>query len=245
MLEIDRSKFIFKIKHIWFSDYPFDVKGYHSITFRACKNKINSQDFTRKEFHTLVIDLTQNLDTIWKNMSKKSCRYMINKAIKEGIEVKISQDYSHFSEINRQFRKEKGLQQDRQVELDKEYGTLFIAEIDGELLGGQFYLENENNIRWLIGASKRLEVDKEKATLIGQANRLLVWEAIKYAKDKGIREFDFGGYYINDSGDEQMRKINFFKKSFGGELVTHYIYQRDYSTIYKIAKKLYQLKYSG
>ena len=77
----------------------------------------------------------------------------------------------------------------------KKYGTLFIAEHDGELLGGQFYLNDKMHMRWLLGSSKRLEVNKEKATLIGNANRLITWEAIKFAREMDVTEFDFGGYY--------------------------------------------------
>ena len=193
MLEIEGKIHIFKTKEIWFSDYPFDIKGYDSVTFRACKNKVDLNGFTREEFTTLVIDLTQDLDVIWKNMNKSSCRYAINRAKKDGIKIKLNQNYEEFCEINRSFRENKGLPVGSEKnEFMNKYGTLFVAEFDGEILCGQFYLEDENNIRWLIGASKRLEVGKEKATLIGNANRLVIWQAIQYAKEKGINEFDMG-----------------------------------------------------
>ncbi len=123
-------------------------------------------------------------------------------------------------------------------------GTLFVAEFKGEILGGQLYLEDENNIRWLLGASNRLEVTREKATVIGNANRLMSWEAINYAKAKGIKEFDMGGV-SPDSVKEGSSPdtIDAFKISFGGKPATHYIYRKDYSRIYKFAKKLYQLRY--
>ena len=246
MLEIKRKRYIFKTKEIWFSDYPFDVEGYDSVIFRACKNKVNMKGFTREEFTTLVIDLTQDLDLIWKNMSKSSCRYAINRAKRDGVKIKLNQNYKEFYEINRSFRENKGLQiGSEKIEFMEKHGTLFVAEFDGEILCGQFYLEDENNIRWLIGASKRLEVNKEIATLIGNANRLITWQAIQYAKEKGIKEFDMGGYYTGKAKDEQKERINIFKQSFGGKLTTHYIYQKDYSKIYKLAKKIYQLKQGG
>ena len=239
MLQIERKRYIFRTKEIWFSDYLFDVEGYDGVTFRACKNKIDIKGFTREEFTTLVIDLMQDLDVIWGNMSKSSCRYAINRAIRDGVKVELSQNYEEFYEINRSFRKNKGLPLGSEtVEFMEKYGTLFIAESDGEILGGQLYLEDENNIRWLLGASQRLEVNKEKATLIGNANRLMIWEAIKYAKEKGIKDFDLGGYTGGDNKDT----IDIFKQSFGGKLTTHYIYRKDYSKIYKFAKKVYQLK---
>lgn len=241
-LEIDSKKYIFKTRVIWFSDYPYDVEGCHSVIFRACKNKVNLEGFEREEFTTLVIDLTQDLDTIWGNMSKKSCRYEIKRAMREGIQTGLSQAYEQFYEINRLFRRQKGLSGLTSPEFMRKYGTLFTAEYEGEIIGGQLYLEDKDNIRWLLGASKRLEVDKEKAILIGCGNRLIIWQAINYAKEKGIKEFDMGGYYSGGKGAEILNTPNLFKLSFGAKVTTHYIYQKDYSKIYKFAKEIYQLK---
>jgi lipid II:glycine glycyltransferase (peptidoglycan interpeptide bridge formation enzyme) len=87
---------------------------------------------------------------------------------------------------------------------------------------------------WRVGASKRL-IDSDRATLIGNANKLLVWEAIKYAKGKGLREFDFGGYQV---GDRYLQLVGYsaFKKSFGGDLVERYEYRKYYLKIYKLAE---------
>lgn len=242
MLEIIRKGHIFKTKEVWFSDYPFDIGGFTHVVFCDCKNKDDKEDFCRKEFTTLVIDLTQDLEQIWKNMSKSSCRYGVNKAQKEGVEIKINQNFEDFLKINREFREMKELAESG-ITLDfiKNHGTLFTAEFNKEILSGQFYLEDKNNIRWLIGASKRLNVDRKKTILISHANRLIIWTAIKYAKIKGIKEFDFGGYYTGTIKNPQKEGINVFKKSFGGKLVNRYIYQKDYSKIYKILKEIYKL----
>lgn len=244
-LEIDSKRYIFTTKIIWFSDYPYDAGDCHSVIFRACKNKVNLEGFEGEEFTTLVIDLTQDLDTIWRNMSKKSCRYEIKRAMREGIQIRLNQAYEQFYEVNRSFRRAKKLPDLTSLEFMRKCGTLFTAEYEGEIIGGQLYLEDKDNIRWLLGASKRLEVDKENAVLIGCGNRLMIWQAIKYAKEKGIKEFDMGGYYTGKTKDEQKERINIFKQSFGGKLTTHYIYQRDYSKIYKLARRLYEIKQGG
>ncbi|NQE54742.1 hypothetical protein C5S29_14220 [ANME-1 cluster archaeon GoMg3.2] len=109
MLEIKRKRYRFKTKEIWFSDYPFDVEGYDSVIFRVCKNKVNMKGFTREEFTTLVIDLTRDLDAIWKNVSKSSCRYGINRATRDGVKIKLNQNLEKNYEINRSFRENKGL----------------------------------------------------------------------------------------------------------------------------------------
>lgn len=191
----------------------------------------------------MVIDLTQDLDSIWNNMSGSDCRRSIRNAEEIGIKIKLNQNYKEFFEINQLFRKEKGLDAySESIEFMNKYGTLFLAEYNGEILLGHLYLEDKNNIRWLISASKRLDVDKEKARIIGNANKFTIWNAIKYAKDKGIKEFDFGGYYTGEKKDIQKENINKFKKNFGGKLVTYYIYEKDYSKLFTLTKKIYEFK---
>lgn len=242
MLEIKQQKSIFKIKEFWFSEYPFDVNGCHMVTFMDCKNNVEADGFEIEEFTTLVIDLTRDLDEIWENMNS-SCRYKINRVKRDGIKIKINDNYEEFYALNRSFRKNKRLPEDNmEIDLMKKCGSLFVAEYKGEIIAGQFYLQDGNNIRLLLGASKRLEVDKERTALIGRANRLITWEAINYAKSKGVKEFDMGGYHTGKTKDEQREKINFFKESFGGKLVTHYIYHKYYSKTFKYTRRLYQLR---
>jgi len=59
------------------------------------------------------------------------------------------------------------------------YGTLFSAGPNGEITGGQLYLEDENRIGWHVCASKLFEGDKDIMPFIGAGNRLIIWEAIK------------------------------------------------------------------
>ena len=83
-----------------------------------------------------------------------------------------------------------------------------------------------------------MEVNKEKATVIGQSNRLIHWNVIKYAKEEGIKEYDMGGYHKTKTGDKQKDNIDFFKRSFGGDFTMHYIYEKNYSKLYKLDRKI-------
>jgi len=241
MLEIDKKTFVFKNKEIWFADCPYDVEGYDSVSFMACKNKVDLAGFTCYDFPTLMIDLTQGLDAIWGNI-KPSCRYHINRALREGIKVRINENFDEFYEMTKSFRRKKGLAgMVVHPEFMKRYGTLFTAELDDEVIAGIFWLEDESNIRGLIGSSKRLDVVSKKANIIGNANRLLFWEAIKHAKEKRIKEFDFGGYYTGENKDDPRHTINTFKQSFGGQLITRYNYDKVYSRTNKWARSLYRL----
>ncbi len=240
--------FFFRIRGIHFSEYPYDVEGCPFVNFPFCKNQVDADGFARWESRTSVIDLTQDLDTIWHKLDKKSSRYSIKRAQEEGIKVRINKDYEEFYQINKSLQKSKGASPILgigipNVETLKRYGTLFTAEYDGEILGGHIYLEDEANLRLWFSASKRLKVDRDKAAVIGRANRLLHWEAIKYAKAKGIKEFDWGGLASEKktNKDESLKAINSFKLSFGGEIVTRYSYRKIYSRAYKLAYFVYNL----
>jgi len=252
VLIIDKKILMFDIKEVHFSDYPHDIENCDFVKFHYCKNIVKVKGFTCHKELTSVIDLTQDLDTIWKNTDKKSVRYKINRAQKEGIKIRINKDYDQFFQIYREFIQKKGIKSSFDIfgvgattlEAMKKYGTLFTAEYDKEILVGTLYLEDNSNIKSWLGASKRLEVDRAKASTISCADRLTDWEAIKYAKEKGIKEFDLGGIWSEEEAekDDEKKGINSFKLCFGGKIVTRYSYQKIYSNFYNVAYNLYNLK---
>ena len=241
MLEIDSKIYMFRTKEIYFADYPYDVDGYATVTFEVCPNKVDIPGFSRREGTTLVIDLTQDLDTIWKNMSYGNCRKPIRRAERAGVKIQVNQNLQEFGKIYQSFWRKKVYQEARVRPEFIKYGTLFTAEIGGEVLAGHYFLEDDTYIRSIITGSKRLEVDKEKATMIGNTNKLILWEAIKYAKEKGIKEFDLGGVYTGEDKNDPRYTIRQFKQSFGGTLVTRYHYEKVYSKAYKLLRYPYRL----
>jgi len=255
MLVVAKKILKYNIREVHFSDYPYDIDGCDVLKFHYCKNKINAKGFTCQKELTSVIDLTQDLDIIWRNMDKNSTRYRIKRAKKEGIKIRINEGYDQFFQIYRSFIQKKGIKslfdvfgvRSTNLETMKKYGKLFVAEYDGEILVGTIYLKDNSNLEAWIGASKRLEVDRVKASIISDASRLIDWEAIKYAKEKGIKEYDLGGLWSKEEAETDRTKkgINSFKLSFGGEIVTRYSYQKIYSKICNLAYNLYNLKNLG
>lgn len=240
MLEIENKTVFFRNKTIWFADCPFDVDGFDSVNFMSCKKKVDALGFVRYDFPTLVIDLTQELDAIWHNI-RKSCRNKISRAQREGITVKINESYDEFYEINKSFREKKGLGNKLVVSRDfmQKYGSLLTSALNNEVLTGILWLEDDSNIRGLVAASKRLGASHEKANLIGFSNALLWWESIRYAKEKGIKEFDLGGYYTGKNKDDPRVGINFFKEGFGGQFTVRYHYEKVYNKANKLARLLH------
>jgi len=239
MLAIDRRFLAFRRKDFWFCERPFEVTDCDGVIFYSCPDKVDVPGFVRRDFTTIAIDLTQDEDRLWKGIDFWT-RKKINKADNKGVEVMIDCHHEEFYDIYRAFRREKGLVP---YSLDpafmKTYGTLFVASLDGEIVAGHFFLSDGHHIRGLITGSKRLEADRYRANIIGYANRLIVWEAMKYARQKGIREYDMGGYYTGPAGDEQMERINAYKASFGGSVTTRYHYEKSYSRLFSLAQQTY------
>lgn len=239
MLETRSDVFPFKYRMVWFSDDLYDVGGCDSVIFRLCPGHIDRSGFRlTDEFHTLTVDLTRSLDDIWHDMSKTNCRKPISHAIKSGVTVSRNENYEEFFELYQQLRKTKDFtSNDIGIDYMKKYGTLFTAKYEGDLLGGMFYIEDENTILEIVTASKRFDGDKEKRNFVGAANKLIIWEAFQYAKAKGIKEYDQGGVYAGDAVDEQMERIRNYKMSFGGKPAVKYNYRKDYSPVLSILKK--------
>jgi hypothetical protein len=239
VLEIDRRFLAFRRKDFWFCERPFDVDGFDGVMFYSCREKVHAPGFVRRDFTTTAIDLTQEEDKLWKGIDFWT-RKKINKARNNGVEVTIDRHHREFCDIYRAFRRDKGLvPYSLDPEFMKKNGTLFVASLDGEIVGGHFFLSDGEHLRGLITGSKRLEADRHRANVIGYANRLIVWEAMKYARARGIREYDTGGYFTGPRGDGQLERINTYKASFGGGIVTRYHYEKNYSRLFSLAKKAY------
>jgi len=240
MIIIETKKFIFKKKSIWFSERPFEIKNCDIAVFYACKNKVDMDGFICEYSPTIIVDLLQDENTLWQNISSSTKNY-INRTSREGIEIKINEDFNEFKRLYYNFVRKKNFEiGDESLDIIKQYGTLFTAYKDSEMLCGLLTIEDELNIRIFAGGSKRLMKDKKMANVISWANRAIIWEAIKYGKRKGYRKFDLGGYYLGKDKNDPRYKINLFKKSFGGEVVIYYKYMKYYSSLYRFSKKIFK-----
>jgi len=239
MLEIERKRYIFKTKQIWFSEKIYDIKGYSSVVFSGCKKRLQADGFECQEGYTSVIDLNQSLDTIFKKMDSKSCRYAIRRAERDGICINIDRNHDVFYRIYQDLGKHKGLFNLEKLETIKKYGILFTAQINNEVIGGHVYFHDDNTMLYWISATARFSKDKGKNTLIGNASHLIHWDAIQYAKKNGIKDFDMGGLFSPTRSDYVGYSIDDFKRSLGGEVVKCFIYQKDYSKVYRLTKYWY------
>lgn len=192
----------------------------------------NFSQFPNKGTGTYVIDLKQDIETIWKNLDR-SAKGPIKKAKKYNVEVVIADRENDFLEWwniytmtahRKKFVLESSLIY-KELFQNKKLSKLFIAKIDGKIVSGNLMLLSDNGIIWKLGGS-------DKAYSKFGPNDLIHWEIIEWAKNQGYSYYDMGGalplrydengILINEGHGEGPSA---FKKKFGGEYREIYRYQ--------------------
>ena len=222
--EIDRRIGLFKIKEIWCAERPYDIPSVDYVIFYQAKNK--SLGFNCNELNTVYLDLSPDLDTLFNNIDVRF-RKDLRRAIRHGIKVKIDHDYDDFLRLAKEFHDIKGLPKSLipTVDFMKKTGKLFVAYIDDKMLAGQFYMECHPTFLYHTAVRKITKIPSENQ-LVGMAVRLLVWEAIKYAKEHGFMELDFGG-----TSPDLSSTIDRFKLKFGSKPRIEYNCKKVYNPL--------------
>ena len=242
MIEFETNNFIFKNKVFYYTDSIFDIDGYSSVSFKAIKNKINNNLFDCHQEILYIIDLNQNLDTIWKNMDRSSHRN-VKKAEQKGIIIKFNQGYEDFYDMyNYHLRIKKHIQWFNIHDLDniKKYGTLVTAEYNNKIISGSVFLEDKDNVVSWIVASYRYSPNDDIRRLSGNATHLIQWEIIKYAKLKEKKEYNLGACAYDESINKTLKQ---FKENLGGKPFTYYTYHKDYNILFKMIRDSYRKIY--
>ncbi len=238
MVVTELRTFIFKKKIVWFSDAPFDSKDCDAIYFYACPNNISAPGFIKSESPTIIIDLQKGYEELWKSMGK-STRRNIKKADKQGIIIEQNKNYEEFYEMYQKFTERKGFKAFLfDIESMKKLGTLFTAKFDGKILSGILTVQDTQNIRALLGGSIRFQANEQLRPIVSLANKFIIWKIIEYAKRENYQFFDLGGYFGGNNEKDPRSTIDFFKKQFGGTIVTYYNYVKYYSFLYSLIKKI-------
>jgi peptidoglycan pentaglycine glycine transferase (the first glycine) len=176
---------------------------------------------------TMVIDITGDEAVILNRMKQKT-RYNINLAIKKGVVVKSYQDLSsfyHLMEVTGQ-RDRFGIHSlayyQRAFELFYSRGLcqLLVAEVEGTPFAALIVFRYGDRAWYFYGASS--DVHRER-----MPNYLLQWEAIRWARLNGCKEYDLWGVpdadlaTLESSFTDQasgLWGVYRFKRGFGGEL---------------------------
>lgn len=175
---------------------------------------------------TIHIDLTKSEDDLLKDMKHKT-RYNIKQAQKRSVAIKESTDIEEFIKLWQKSARRRGmfLPQKKEIRaLYRAFGKsahlLLANHFDitlyrSEPLGGVLLVRTPEVGYYMYAAST-----KEGNKLF--APTLLAWEAIKLAKEKGCRVFDFEGIYDERYPETKTwQGFTRFKKGFGGKTVTY------------------------
>lgn len=218
----------------WFQD-PTDVKQAAMVNFFSY-NKVDRIGFKRTVSLTSVIDLNEELDLIWCKMRKKFTCKQIQRGERNGIIVSQDTNFKEFKKVYKKFRKEKKLTKDK-FSTFKNNGIFFSAYYEKKLIAGGIFISDGENMRAWALLSLRHSLNNRTKEIVGQANRMIIWEAIKYAKNIGYTKFDLGGINPNSSDRSQVL-LTEFKEGFGGKRIESYYYYKIYSRLLKYWMKI-------
>ena len=190
---------------------------------------------------SLIIDLTQSESDILKQMKPKG-RYNIKVAQKHGVTIRQGKDASEFYKLLMKTGNRDGFgihpQSYYQNMLDKLglSALLLMAEYESKVIaGGIFVFLDEWGI-YYYGASD----DRYRNVM---APYLIQWEAIRAAKERGCRYYDFLGIAPEHAKKHPWKGVTEFKKKFGGRIITYphakeMVIRTFWYWIYRIYKKV-------
>lgn len=174
--------------------------------------------------NTLILNLTQGEEEILNQMKPKG-RYNIKVAQKRGVivkEIKNLEEFEDYKKIHEETAKRDKIGA-RSFEYLKnlfsmlknnKWGTAFIAYYKNKPIAGIIVSLSGERATYMYGASSY-----DYRNLM--ASYLLQWEAIKYAKSKGAKIYDFFGIAPTDNPNHKWAGITRFKKQFGGQEVEY------------------------
>lgn len=171
-----------------------------------------------------VLHFLPNEDQIFSSF-KGNTRRNIKKAIREGVQVEISncmESLREFYRLNSMTRKRHGLPPQPRLFFKKIYnyiisnnfGFIALARFHGETIAGTIIFHFGEKAIFKFGAS-----DIRYQHL--RANNLIMWEAIKWCRKNGYRSFYFGRTEPENMG---LRR---YKKGWGTEEYTIDYYKYD------------------
>ena len=161
---------------------------------------------------TIRVDISAEQNKILSSF-KKDCRYVLKKLFLTNHNIEIGNS-DKFYEIWRISAKRKNLWIPNKNEylncLKAFENKAFVITVDNEA-GALILIHNKTAFYFYAGATK-----------IGTKNNLpylVVWEAIKEAKNRGCRTWDFEGIFDTRWPNKSWKGFSHFKRGFGGDEV--------------------------
>jgi lipid II:glycine glycyltransferase (peptidoglycan interpeptide bridge formation enzyme) len=180
--------------------------------------------------HTWILDIRPSEAELLAGM-RKTTRYSIKKAEKDGVIIKSSANRADLDKflavydttVKRQefkpFSREY-FSTEAEIFLRDNQALLFFAEYQGEIVGSAFIVFYGDSAFYHHGATTR----KFEKLTDAQA---LQWEAIKEAKRRGLSFYNFWGVVSETAIKHPWFGLSTFKRGFGG-FEKNYVHAKDY-----------------
>jgi hypothetical protein len=212
---------------IWFDEQPPRAARVDVLMFRQRSSPLEGH--VSLPFLSLVNDLSASEQTLMAGFGKTN-RYKIKRAAsKDGLAAEWLADprgqLDAFTDFYDEFARQKGLQAAYRRGLDAACASghlvLSYASKDRHTLVWHAYMTHGQKIALLHSASLLRGVQDGDRALLARANRWLHWRDMLHFKEVGLRFYDWGGLFVDES-DPARAGINRFKREFGGRSVCTY-----------------------
>ena len=222
---ITYNRLFLRVAEIYFGE---NHEGTRADIFKHLERPDAIQGVHCSPFYTLVIDLRRHESELLSNMDRNT-RYEIQRGQEKdnfSAEVHLvcpTEVLLEFCQFYDRFAAIKGLRKVNRAKLralrDASSLTLSFARQGEEApIVWHSYIRARDCARLLLSASLfRSEADQRSRQLAGRANRFLHWADMLRFKAAGLSVLDMGGWY-EGTADQDLLRINAFKKGFGGEV---------------------------
>ena len=205
-----------KAAYMLFVPYPltnlcfaqlFKGEGYHPIVFR-----------------TLIVDLNRPLDDIWTALDKYA-RRGVRRAKKLGVEASVAstrEEWEEYYRLHLIHAREKDYPPEPRSFYEemfrlhgKKMARLFVSKLENRIISGTLCLIYRENLVGIRGAS----LDE---FLNYQPNNLAHWKSIEWAKENGVKIYDFDGLPLEQT--EYLRGVYKYKRRWDGSVQWYHYY---------------------
>jgi FemAB family len=174
-------------------------------------------------YGSLVIDLEQDEESLWKNLHSKH-RNVIRNAMNKGVKISYGAQYADVAHmLIQQTLQRSGMRFmtlaafRRFVRNLGESVRIYVAEYLDQVQGCAVIPFSRHSAYYLYGGSIR--------NPITGALNLLQWEALLGFKKCCVTRYDFVGVRIDPEKGSKQERLMMFKERFGGRLIRGYIWK--------------------
>lgn len=205
---------------LWYAEEAPRPPGVDILAYR--QRPIPVPDGSHTPFLSAVTELGHDADSIIARFHA-TCRHQIRRAERnDGLDMEfITEPRSRIDEFRAffdAFAARKGIgRSDHQwlrAACNARQLILSLASRGGEILVWHAYVISGTTVGFQYSCSWFRDREPEYRALVGRANRWLHWQDMLRLKDLGMRRYDWGGLFEDESAADRA-SINYFKRNFG------------------------------